>query len=127
MRRVGIPVRPVFGDYVIFLLAILLVGWLFQRYWHLQPASRLEIRQGSHVLATYSLDQDRLIDVAGPLGLTQIQIQSGRARISASPCINQYCVHQGWLSHQGEASLCLPNRISIQLLGAERLYDSLNY
>lgn len=121
------PQRPLFGDYLVMLLALLLVAGLFQRYWHLPAATRLEVRQGSHVLAIYSLNQDRRIAVTGPLGVTQVEIHHGRARISASPCVNQYCVHQGWLSHQGEASLCLPNRVSIQLLGAEKLYDSLNY
>lgn len=119
--------RPLLGDYWLILMAVLLLAYLFQHYWHTPAATQLQIRQGGKVLATMTLDQTRTIEVAGPMGVSRIQIEPGRARFIASPCQNQYCVHQGWLSHQDEAALCLPNRISIRLLGQQSRYDSLNY
>ena len=76
---------------------------------------------------TYSLSQDRSIAVPGPVGISQIIIHQGQARFSRSPCRKQYCVHQGWLSHAGQVDVCLPNQISLELLGGEKKYDSLNY
>ena len=48
-------------------------------------------------------------------------------RYTQSPCRNQYCVHQGWLSRAGQVAVCLPNQISLELLGGDKNYDSLNY
>jgi hypothetical protein len=115
------------GDYLVVLLGLVLVVYLFKSLWHTEHAAKLQIRQGDKVFATFSLNQDRTIDVAGPLGNSRIVIQQGKARFLESPCSNQYCVHQGWLSHVGQAAICLPNRVSLELLGADKPYDSLNY
>ena len=115
------------GDYLVVLLGLVLVVYLFKSLWHTEHAAKLQIRQGDKVFATFSLNQDRTIDVAGPLGNSRIVIQHGKARFLESPCSNQYCVHQGWLSHVGQAAICLPNRVSLELLGADKPYDSLNY
>ncbi len=119
--------RPLRGDYLLVAAALALVLWLFSHFWQRQAASTLEIRQGDHLFARLTLDQHQQISVPGPLGVSVIEIDYGRVRFIASPCSNQYCVHQGWLKHQLEASLCLPNQVSIRLLGDKPAYDSLNY
>lgn len=116
-----------YGDYLVVLLGLMLVLHLFKSLWHAEHAAKLQIRQGDQVFATLSLDQDRVVEIAGPLGMSRIEIKQGKARFLSSPCSNQYCVHQGWLHHSGQAAICLPNRISLELLGAQKSYDSLNY
>jgi hypothetical protein len=103
-----------------------LVGWLFATLWHHEPAGKVRIRSGDQVFATYSLNQERTIDVPGPQGVTRVVIHQHQARIASSPCRNQYCVHQGWLKHAGQVAVCLPNRVTLELAG-EKGYDSLNY
>jgi hypothetical protein len=115
------------GDWLVIALGLAVVALLFQTLWQTGPASKLRVRQGDHVFATMSLDQVRTLEIPGPLGLSRIAIDHGRVRFSQSPCSNQYCVHQGWLSKTGQVAVCLPNQISIELLGSDRLYDSLNY
>ena len=115
------------GDYLIIALGLLLVVYLFKTLWHSEHAAKLQLRQGNQIVATLSLNQDRLIDVAGPLGVSKIEIKQGKVRFLSSPCANQYCVHQGWLHHAGQAAICLPNRVSLELLGTQKSYDSLNY
>lgn len=115
------------GDYLCILLGLICVIFLFKTLWHSEHAAKLQIRQGDKIFATLSLDQDRTIDVAGPLGNTRIVIAQGKARFLSSPCPNQYCIHQGWLSHLGQAAICLPNRVSLELLGGKKPYDSLSY
>lgn len=100
---------------------------LFHTLWQLEPANKLRIRQGNTVYATLSLDQNRTLEISGPLGVSRVSIEHGRVRFEQSPCNNQYCVHQGWLSKAGQVAACLPNRVSIELLGVNKLYDSLNY
>lgn len=117
-------VRP--GDWLVMALGLAMTVMLFATLWNVEPAGNVRIRTGNSVFATYSLDQERTIDVPGPLGVSRIIIQQRRVRFQGSPCHNQYCVHQGWLKHAGEVAVCLPNRVSVELSG-EKGYDSLNY
>lgn len=100
---------------------------MFQHFWVSAPASQFKIRQGNHIVGTFDLNQNRELHIKGVLGESLISIQNGRVRFKQSPCNNQYCVHQGWLSHAGQVAICLPNQISLQLMGAKSAYDSLNY
>lgn len=120
-------IRPLAGDWAIMVASLVLVGVLFATLWQGEHAARLRIRQGDSIYATFSLDQQRTLEVSGPLGRSRIVIDHGRVRFERSPCTNQYCVHQGWLSRAGQAAICLPNRISLELLGDKKIYDSLNY
>jgi len=114
------------GDWLVLLAGGTLVAWLFATLWHAEPAGKVRIRSGNTVFATFSLDQERTIEVPGPLGASRIVIHDHRVRFGGSPCRNQYCVHQGWLARAGQVAVCLPNRVSVELAG-EKGYDSLNY
>lgn len=119
--------KPLAGDWLVIIGGILAVIFMFQQFWSNEQASKLKIRQGDKVIGTYDLNQTRELHIHGPLGESIIAISNGQARFKQSPCPNQYCVHQGWLSHAGQVAICLPNQISLQLMGAKTQYDSLNY
>lgn len=119
--------KPLIGDWLIIITSILMVGFLFQQLWTNTPASQLKIRQGDTIIGTYDLNQARVLHIHGPLGDSHISIQQGKVRFKQSPCNNQYCVHQGWLSREGQVAICLPNQISLQLIGENKPYDSLSY
>lgn len=117
--------RP--GDIFIILLVVSLSAALAIGAWGTPAGTRLIIRSGGKIVAEPSLLENRDIQVAGALGFSTVTIQDGRARISRDPSPRQYCVKQGWLSREGETALCLPNQVSLQVLGANALYDSFNY
>jgi hypothetical protein len=119
--------KPLIGDWLVIVGGILAIIFMFQQFWSFEPASKLKIRQGDKVIGTYDLNQARELHIQGALGESIIAISNGQARFKQSPCPNQYCVHQGWLSHAGQVAICLPNQISLQLMGAKTQYDSLNY
>ncbi len=119
--------KPLIGDWLVIAVSIVAVIVLFQQFWSFAPASQLKIRQGSTVVGIYDLSQTRELHIKGPIGESIIVINNGQARFKQSPCPNQYCVHQGWLSHAGQVAICLPNQVSLQLLDAKNTYDSLNY
>lgn len=116
------------GDWLILLsglglvLTLMLHGW-----WHGTPGEQLLIRQNGHVFMTTALTGRKMIDVPGPLGITRIELEHGRARVLSDPGPRQVCVRQGWLSRAGEAAICLPNRTSLEITGSTPLYDSLDY
>lgn len=115
------------GDWLIVIVSAALVVLMFQQFWRFEHASKLKVRQGNQIIGTYDLNQAREISIKGALGESLIVINQGKVRFKQSPCNNQYCVHQGWLSHAGQVAICIPNQISIQLFGAKNAYDSLNY
>jgi hypothetical protein len=115
------------GDLLVIIISIVAIFFMFQEFWSFEHASQLRIRQGNKIIGTYDLNQTRELHIKGPIGESIIIINQGKVRFKQSPCHNQYCVHQGWLSHAGEVAICLPNQVSLQLLGAKNTYDSLNY
>ena len=115
------------GDWLVVLAGLLCVFYLFQTLWSNEHATKVQIRLGDKIYATYSLNQQREVHVHGKLGDAVISIAQGKARFAKSPCHTQYCVHQGWLTRAGQAAICLPNQISLELLGETKPYDSLNY
>ena len=104
------------GDWLTILASILCVLYLFQTLWTNEHAAKVQIRLGDKIYATYS-----------KLGDAVISISQGKARFAKSPCTSQYCVHQGWLTRAGQVAICLPNHISLELVGEAKPYDSLNY
>ena len=119
--------KPLLGDWLVIFGGILAVFLMFQQFWSFEPASKLKIRQGDKVIGTYDLNQMRELHIHGAVGDSQISIVQGKVRFKQSPCRNQYCVHQGWLSRAGQVAICIPNQISLQLIGVKSSYDSLNY
>jgi len=112
---------------LVIVVSAITVIFLSKTLWSNAPASQLMIRQADKIIGTYDLNQTRDLHLHGPLGDSHISIAQGQVRFKQSPCTNQYCVHQGWLNHAGQVAICLPNQISLQLIGEDKPYDSLNY
>ena len=115
------------GDWLIVTAGVGLTFWLFLLFWRGEAADKVIIRAGGKVINEATLSRNQTIQVPGPLGISFIEIKNRRARVAADPSPRQYCVIQGWLMRAGEAAICLPNQVSIELVGNKRPYDSLNY
>lgn len=115
------------GDWLTILAGMMLVVYLFLTLWGGSKGSTLIIRSGGKIVEETDLLHDRNFKINGPLGATLITVENHRVRVASDPSPRQYCVKQGWLSRAGEAALCLPNQVSVELLGAARPYDSLSY
>ena len=118
-------IRP--GDWLILLAGIGAVGISAPLLWQGGLADRAIIRQEGRVFAEVDLRSRKQFEVPGPLGTTLIAIEPGRARVVADPGPRQYCVRQGWLMRPGEIAICAPNRVSLQISGRTRVYDSISY
>jgi len=117
--------RP--GDWLTLALGAVLTSWLAANFWSSAAPQKVVIRAGGQLFAEARLDKPQRIRVPGPLGVSIVEIQAGRARVASDPSPRQLCVKHGWLSHAGDAALCLPNQLSVELAGAVRRFDSLNY
>jgi hypothetical protein len=71
------------------------------------------IEEGNEEVGTYPLSEDRIVEVAGPLGVTTVVIKDGEVYVSDSPCPNKVCIDMGRISDKGDSIICLPNRVYI--------------
>lgn len=118
-------IRP--GDWLVMGGGLLLAGYSVLVLARAGVPDGAEIRARGNVVARLKLDRPQTVEVEGPLGMTRIEIQPGRARVAADPGPRQYCVRQGWLSRAGAVAICAPNQVTLALTGGRVAYDSLNY
>ena len=115
------------GDWLVLLAGALFTLWLASAVWHGGSADKAIIRSGGKIFRELPLSRNFELEVPGPLGYSKISIHNHQARISSDPSPRQYCVRQGWLKQAGEIAICLPNQVSLELIGNNKRYDSLNY
>ena len=61
----------------------------------------------------------------GQLGMTEIEIRGGKARILRFPCKLKFCAKPGYIQYADRISVCLPNRAVVRVEGnAERGLDA---
>lgn len=75
--------------------------------------SQLVIRSNDRVEARYALDEDRLVEISGPIGKTIVRLERGRARVESSPCPNKICTHMGPVGREGGLIVCVPNKVIV--------------
>ncbi len=58
---------------------------------------------------SYSLFEDRTVEIKTPDGINVLVIEGGAARISEADCSNKICVAHAPISKTGETVVCLPH------------------
>ena len=116
------------GDVIILSCAVILLSVLYGIFWsgHGAPAY-VRIIVGDKQQALLTLDQDKKLSIKGKLGVSTVEIHAGKVRFSSSPCTGKQCIHSGWASHAGEFIACLPNRVSVSVIGKNQYFDSINF
>lgn len=118
-------IRP--GDWLVVALAAVLVALTVPVALRGGSAERAVVKRSGQVVAEIPLSVTRTVEVRGPLGVTRIEVQPGRARVAADPGPRQYCVRQGWLTRANAIAICAPNEVSLNLVGRDAAYDTINY
>lgn len=83
------------------------------------------IRDGAQNVYELPLGQDVTKTITTDLGTNVIEIKDGRAHVEEADCPNQDCVHQGWIDAAGQQIVCLPHKLTVDIVdeGAEATYD----
>jgi len=115
------------GDWLVILLFISLIFFITKYYWEFPQGQYLKIEKNNEIIGTYSLNQKNNFIIDSHMGASEIIIDNNRARFSKSPCKKQYCIHQGWIKKINQTIICLPNQISISVIGNKEQFDSINY
>lgn len=116
------------ADMLLLMFVTILIGWLYVTIWGADTAAlEVEIWSRGERIETLPLAEDRQLAVAGVLGDSHIVIKHAEARFVDSPCSNKLCVLHGWLQHAGETTACLPNQVSLRIIGRDPRYDAINF
>ena len=106
------------ADKILIAALLILNGWLFANW-------GTGFSKGDWVVVTVNqketirlpLNQDQIIHVKGPLGLTEIEVKKERARIVRSPCKNKVCIKSGYIRYADRLAACIPNRVVVRIVG----------
>jgi hypothetical protein len=116
------------GDAVVVALATALVTTSFAlSYAPSAGSTHLVVTQAGMDPRHYPLNENRAIRLEGPAGVTEIEIQPGRARCLRSPGNQGICEAAGWLERPGDMAVSLPNHLVLQVRGARSDFDSMHY
>ena len=74
----------------------------------------VEVRVNGELVAELSLSLDAEFDIAGKCLL---RIENGRAWISSATCRNHICVKHRPIGRAGEVIVCLPNGVTVKVVG----------
>lgn len=78
----------------------------------------VEVKYNGETFGVYSLSEDREIDIDGKCTLS---ISNGCAKMIYADCRAHICTAHAPIKYGGEVIVCLPNRVSVRVLGGE--YD----
>ena len=84
--------------------------------------------QSQSGLSMYPLNENRRLEVPGPLGVTVVVISEKQVRVISSPCRDKLCMNKGVLKKNGDWTACLPNLVYVGIKGGNREeLDELSY
>lgn len=79
------------------------------------PGDKVTVTVDGSLYGTYSLSEDREIEVAQNNHINHIIIKDGKVSMASSDCSNQICVNTKPISHTKDSIACLPNKVMIEI------------
>ncbi|WP_455209383.1 NusG domain II-containing protein [Kaarinaea lacus] len=116
------------GDRLLLVLALITIAVLYAIYWGQSVYGNQAVIAiaGKH-WRTIDLYQDNVYDVKGAQGVSRLEVHDGKIRFISSPCDTKLCIHQGWIHQSGEIVACVPNTVSVRILGPDPRFDTMNF
>ena len=98
--------------------AVLLAAGVLGAYLLLgrQTGSYVVISKDNEEIGTYSLKDNRVIDVGEG---NRLEIKDGAVHMLYADCPDQICVDQKAISKEGETIVCLPNKVVVEVKSAD--------
>ncbi len=56
-------------------------------------------------------------------GTNTLVIENGRAKVSDADCPDKLCVKEGWVQYTGQCITCLPNKLTVTVVGGDTSVD----
>ena len=83
--------------------------------------ARVQAVQGGEVLGRWPLGEDAVFTVTteDQSGANVVVIEGGVCRVADADCPDKLCVKRGGISRSGEAIVCLPHKLVVEIVGGE--------
>lgn len=122
------------ADIILLLSVICGIGLFYYYSWGMNSATKnadqglsARIYVGKKHIMDYPLSKERSVEVAGLKGISQMQIKNQSIRFTQSPCNNHVCVFSGWQKASGDFATCIPNGVSVEIVGGIAAYDAISF
>ena len=96
---------------LLLLSAVFLIATTLSR----RGGASVEVTVNGEVIGTYSLGTDAVYELNG--GTNILTVSGGTAYMSYSNCPDHTCENTGRVRYVGETIVCLPNRITVTVVG----------
>ena len=77
------------------------------------------VRVDGKVYGTYSLSEDRTVEIVTEYGRNVVVIEDGKVRVSEADCPGGDCTRFAPAGSSGSVILCLPHHLSVTVEGGE--------
>ncbi len=115
-----LKMRATPGDKILIVVMILINGFLFLKTGLGTAGDWVVIEMNQREVSRHRLSENRVIPVKGELGITEVEIANGKARIRHSPCKNKICIKAGDIQYADRLIACIPNRIVVRVIGEKQ-------
>ena len=105
------------ADIALFCILILLAlaSSAFTAFRLSAPAGEVDLTLDGSPYGTYSLSEDREIEISGENFHNVVCIENGCVFMKSSDCRNQVCVNHAPISRSGESIICLPHKLVVRI------------
>jgi len=112
--------RATLGDKILILFFVLINAFLFMKMGVGTKGDWVVIEMNQREISRHRLNENRVIPIKGKLGITEVEIANGKARIRHSPCKNKVCIKAGDIQYADRLIACIPNRIVVRVIGEKQ-------
>jgi len=102
---------------IVFILVLIsAAGFFVFRFFSSGTGSKVRITVEGQVFREAELNIPEIIEIPGKTGVCRLEIKDGAADMIYAYCPNQICVHHEAISSKGEAIVCLPNKVVVEVI-----------
>lgn len=107
------------------MICALCVGTIALRYYLAAPGRKAVLKQNGEIIRVLNLSGDYEMTVESEEGgYNRIHIREGSIAVVDADCPDKLCVKQGYISSGGLPIVCLPHKLSIEVMPDDNDIDS---
>lgn len=78
------------------------------------------VKVDGKIVGAYPLSRDRETVIHTENGTNRLVIKNGEACLKEADCPDQLCVKQGKISRTGKMLICLPHKLTVEIVSGEK-------
>lgn len=101
--------------YVLIITVLIVIGILFIAQSLQKNGRYIEVKLNNESIGIYSLNENKTYKLNG--GNNILIVEDGYAYINSANCPDKICIKQGKINKEGQCITCLPNKITVTVVG----------